>query len=123
MGGKRAIAVMSTALAAVASAAHAATATVKRHGETVLVPPGVVTVKSVSYPDALKFRNATYSGTARIIGPGPHAHGKHPNLALVRILSKASSQGGSLFTVRIRNSNAAGTQTPRAVIAAITRDP
>jgi hypothetical protein len=74
---------------------------------------------SVSYPDALEFSGARYSGSVRILVPrGSGA--RVPKVRMVRILSRGSSEGGSLFTVRVRNANPTGTAPVRIRVTATT---
>jgi hypothetical protein len=110
------------AAASLRSAAESAPV-VKRHEETVSLPPAAVTTVDVVYPDALEFGGATYSGKVKILGPNPEVGGRRPRLSLIDVLSKGSAEGDSVYRVRIRNANPRGTLSARAEITAITREP
>ena len=105
---------------AVGAGAQAAGGTVRRHSETVELYDARTITVNVPYPAALEFAGATYSGAVRIIGAPAAVGGRRPRAALVRVLSDGSAEGGSVFRVRIRNSNPTGTLADRAVITAIT---
>jgi hypothetical protein len=96
---------------------------VKRHTEIFSLFDDHLTTANVAYPDALKFADATYAGTIKIIGANPMVGGRRPDLGLVKVLSKQSTEGGSTLRVRIRNDNPHGTLAARAVVTAITREP
>jgi hypothetical protein len=105
------------------AAAAGAPVVVKRHEETVSVLPARTSTFEVSYPDALEFAGAVYSGAVKIIGPNPAVGGRRPKLSLVRVLSSGSAEGDSVLRVRIRNANPPGTLAARAEIVAVTREP
>jgi hypothetical protein len=106
-----------------AAASAGASVVVKRHEETVSVLPARTSTFEVSYPDALEFGDAVYSGTVRLLGPNPDVGGRRPKLSLVRVLSSGSAEGDSVLRVRIRNANPLGTLAVRAEIVAVTREP
>jgi hypothetical protein len=87
--------------------------------QTFTLRPGSTRSFSVSYPEALEFGGARYSGSVQILLP--HRSTAHvPRARLVRVLSRGSSEGGSLFTVRVRNANVAGTAPVRIRVTATT---
>ena len=49
--------------------------------------------------------------------------GPSPDLAEVRILEAQSVEGGSLYEVKVRNGNAAGSVAVRVTVAATTVEP
>lgn len=110
---------------ACASTAALASSTplVKRASRTISLRAGQTRTVLVPYPDALEFGGARYSGRVKVLSVAAPGHGRQPSLLLVKVLSKASSEGGSLLRVRIRNANAPGTLPVRALITAITRIP
>jgi hypothetical protein len=105
---------MFAALAATASAGAR-----KSVSQTFTIRPGATRSFSVSYPDALEFGGASYSGSVQILVPrrsGAHA----PKARYVHVLGKGSSDGDSLFTVRVRNDNATGTTPVRIRVTTTT---
>jgi hypothetical protein len=104
------------ALTAVASAS---TDVRKSAARTFTLRPGATGSFSVAYPDALEFSGARYSGSVTIIVPRG-ASASAPRARNVHILSRGPSQGGSLFTVRVRNGNPAGTTSVRVRVTATT---
>ncbi len=88
--------------------------------KTFTVGAGKTQTFKVAYPDALKFGGSTYSGTVRILPPSKTARGSTPSLAEVRVLSKGPSLGGSVFAVKVRNGNNAGTAPVRVRVTATT---
>jgi hypothetical protein len=85
------------------------------------VGPGKTRMLAVSYPDALKYGNATYSG--RYVVRAVKSKLRPPNLADVKILYADSVLGGSSYEVRARNTNAAGTAPVAIKITATTVEP
>ena len=102
------------ALAASAQAAY------RYHVKEFILAPGATRTVSIVYPEALKYANARYSGRVQI-GLRPASHGRAaPKRQLVHILSQGSTLGGSEFTVRVRNSNAANTVPVRIIVRVST---
>jgi hypothetical protein len=101
-----------------------ATRTVTLHAPpTVKLPAGTVADYFIGYPDALKYGNATYRGSYRVLGPLPGAAGRTPSLRRVKVLSSGSALGGSDYMVRVRNANPPGTAAVRVAITAATTEP
>jgi hypothetical protein len=112
------------ALLALALCAVAAASTTKRSVKSFPIQAGKTKTFTVSYPDALKYGGSRYSGTVKVLPPAKVKQGQmQPDLSKVKVLGKGPAQGGSVFQVRIRNSNATGTATPRVRVTAITVEP
>jgi hypothetical protein len=82
-------------------AAYAGTVAAKtRHTKSVtktfVLRSGTTKTFNVGYPFALKYANAKYSGKVVI----------QPKSSKVKVLSKGSAAGGSVFRVKVRNGNA-----------------
>ncbi|HEX2703783.1 MAG TPA: hypothetical protein VHM72_10175 [Solirubrobacteraceae bacterium] len=109
-------------IASLAAASSFAAQTVTKHfyGSKKLAAGQTRTV-TVSYPDALEYGNAIYSGNVRIVAIA--GSGGAPDLAKVRILSRGSVLGGSSYQVRARNANARGTAPVRVEVTATTVEP
>ncbi|HEX4034455.1 MAG TPA: hypothetical protein VHX66_08435 [Solirubrobacteraceae bacterium] len=103
-----------------AGAALAAGSLVKHATRTVAVRAGAVRTLRVPFPDALKYGNALYLGAVALSWSGG---GPSPDLAEVRILEAHSVEGGSLYEVRVRNANAAGSLAVRVTVTATTVEP
>jgi hypothetical protein len=96
-------------------------ATTKTHVQTTSVAAGHTVTINVIYPDALKYGNARYSGSVVVMQPKTVRAGlQRPNLAKVKVLSKGSALGGSVYRVKVRNLNAAGTAPARVRVTART---
>jgi hypothetical protein len=100
--------------------ALAASSVVKHAARTVSIRAGAVRTVGVPFPDALKYGNALYSGAVTLSWSGG---GPSPDLAEVRILEAQSVEGGSLYEVRVRNANAAGSVAVRVRVTATTVEP
>jgi hypothetical protein len=74
---------------------------------------------TVFYPDALELSGARYAGKVRIIVIRATGF-RTPSASRVHILGRGSGEGGSAFTVRIRNSNPAGTAPVQIRVTATT---
>jgi hypothetical protein len=85
------------------------------------VAPGKTRQLRVSYPDALKYGNATYSGA--YIVQAVKSKLQAPDLAEVKIVYAGSVLGGSSYEVRAHNANAAGTAAVRIKVTATTVEP
>jgi hypothetical protein len=103
-----------------ASALAAQSVTKHLYGST-RIAAGQTRTVTVSYPDALEYGNATYSGTVRVVAVAGAGHA--PDLAKVRILSRGSVLGGSEYRVRARNTNAPGTAPVRLELTVTTVEP
>jgi hypothetical protein len=110
----------SIALLAGASAYAAGSVTKHFYGSKKIAAGETRTV-TVSYPDALEYGNATYSGNVRVVAVVGAGHA--PDLAKVRILSRGSVLGGSEYQVRARNTNALGTAPVRLEVTVTTVEP
>ena len=67
---------------------------------------------TLGFPFALKYANAMYSGRVRVLAPSRRAKGRtRPRRSLVKVLSRGPAEGGSVYRVKVRNSNA-GTAAP-----------
>jgi hypothetical protein len=106
-----------------AGVAFAARSVVKSNTGFVSVPAQQTRTLSVPYPDALEYGNARYSGRWIVLLPRPGTKGSKPRISAVRALSAGEAEGGSLFRVRVRNGNAAGTAPVRLEVVATTREP
>jgi hypothetical protein len=106
-----------------AGAAFAAHSVIKTQVGFVSVPAQQTRTLSVPYPDALEYGNARYSGRWVVRLPLPRTKGRKPRIAAVKTLSAGSVEGGSLFHVRVRNGNAAGTAPVRLEVIATTVEP
>jgi hypothetical protein len=108
------------ALLASVSAAAAGSMTKHFYGSKKIAAGQTRTV-TVSYPDALEYGNAVYSGSVRVVAVA--GGGRAPDLAKVRILSRGSVLGGSGYQVRVRNTSAHGTAPVRLEVTATTVEP
>ena len=124
-GGRRATgAALAAAVALLGSAtAFAARSVVKTNTGFVSVPAQQTRTLSVPYPDALEYGNARYSGRWIVLVPPFGTKGRKPLIAAVKALSAGEAEGGSLFRVRVRNGNAAGTAPVRVEVIATTVEP
>jgi hypothetical protein len=111
--------VLAALIATVTASAFASVSVRKSAARTFTLRPGATRGFSVAYPDALEFSGARYSGSVTIIVPRGAGAGV-PRARNVRILSRGSSEGGSLFTVRVRNGNPAGSTPVRIRVTATT---
>jgi len=87
------------ALACVVALSFAAVAIAKTktsHSKTVTLPAKNTKTIDVRYPFALKFKNAKYSCTFQVSGPGAKN---------VKILSHGSALGGTVCRVKARNNS------------------
>jgi hypothetical protein len=109
--------VLAALIATVTASAFASVSVRKSAARTFTLRPGATRGFSVAYPDALEFSGARYSGSVTIIVPRGAGV---PRARNVRILSRGSSEGGSLFTVRVRNGNPAGSTPVRIRVTATT---
>ncbi len=109
--------------ATLAAAALASGSLTKNRIDIVAIAAGHTRTLNVPYPDALEYGNARYSGRVVVLAPAAGARGGRPDLAKVRILSAQPALGGSLYRVRARNANAAGTAAPRLEVIATTVEP
>ena len=96
------IALLTLGLAAVASAAS------KSNSKTVSVPAGKTRTIVVSYPDALRYGDAKYHGSVKIVS------------GTAKVLSKGSVQGGSAYQARVKNT---GSGTAKVKVTAKTTRP
>lgn len=116
-----AIGALALALAlAGAAAALASSSLVKHATRSVSLRGRAVRTIRVPFPDALKYGNALYSGAVALSWSGG---GPSPDLAEVRILEAQSIEGGSLYEVKLRNANAAGSVAVRVTVTATTVEP
>jgi hypothetical protein len=100
------------------ASALAARSVTKHHYGSTRIAAGQTRTVTVSYPDALEYANATYSGTVRVVAVAAGGHA--PDLAKVRILNRRSVLGGSEYRVRARNTNALDTAPARLEVTATT---
>jgi hypothetical protein len=84
------------AVLAVVLASPAGATTRKSNTKTFTLHAHTTKTFQVGYPFALKFRGAKYSCTVTVSGPGKRG---------VKILSKGPAKGGSVCSVKARNSN------------------
>ena len=122
MSGRTSVTTLALALALTAAAATAglAASSVTKNGfATATLAPGATRTVNVPYPDALEYGNARYLGR-HSLERKPGARGSTPALAKVRILEAQSTEGGSLYTVRAHNANAAGTAPVLLTVTATT---
>ena len=117
---RRALAICAAAFLAGGGPALGARAVVKHARRTVSVRAGATRTVRGAFPDALKYGNALYSGAVTL---GWSGGGPSPDLAEVRILEAQSVEGGSLYEVRVRNGNAAGSLAVRVTVTATTVEP
>lgn len=115
-----AIAAATAVLALGGGVALAAGSVIKHAARTVSLRAGAVRTVRVPFPDALRYGNALYSGAVTLSWSGG---GPSPNLAEVRILAAQSIEGGSLYQVKVRNGNAAGSVAVRVTVTATTVEP
>jgi hypothetical protein len=95
--------------------------TAKHTTKTFTLAAGATKTFDVGYPDALKFGNAKYSGKVEILKPTKVGKGqKAPDLKKVKVLSKGSAVGGSVYRAKVKNGNAKGTAPARVRITATT---
>jgi hypothetical protein len=106
-----------------AGSALAARSVIKTQAGFFNVPAQRTRTLSVPYPDALEYGNARYSGRWIVLPPLPGAKGRKPSIGDVKVLSAGEAEGGSLFRVRVRNSNPAGTAPVRLEVIATTVEP
>jgi hypothetical protein len=85
-----------------------ASASTKSKSKTVSVPAGATRTIVVAYPNALRYGDAKYSGSVKVLS------GK------VRILSRGATQGGSAYRARVRNT---GSSTASVKVTAKTTRP
>jgi hypothetical protein len=108
-----------TAAALITAATAIASGSVTDHSSGFFkVAPGKTRMLSISYPDALKYGNATYSG--HYVVQAVKSKLKAPDLAKVTILYAGSALGGSSYEVRAHNANAAGSAAVRIKMTATT---
>ena len=117
---RRVCALCAAALLAGGGVALAASSVVKHAVRSVSVRAGSERTVRVPFPDALKYGNALYSGALTLSWSGG---GPAPDLAEVRILEAQSVEGGSLYEVKVRNGNAAGSLAVRVTVTATTVEP
>jgi len=115
-----AIGVAVLALGCCGGVALAAGSTVRHAARSVSIRAGATRTVRVPFPDALKYGNALYSGAVTFSWSGG---GPSPDLAEVRILEAQSVEGGSLYEVKVRNGNAAGSVAVRVTVTATTVEP
>jgi hypothetical protein len=115
--------VTAVALLGAGTALAAQHAVIKHATGFVSIPPHQARTLSVPYPDALEYGNARYSGRWIVLPPLPGARGRRPSIADVKALSAGEAEGGSLFRVRVRNDNPAGTAPVRLEVIATTVEP
>ena len=106
-----------------AAAALAARSVAKSNTGFVSVPAQQIRSLSVPYPDALEYGNARYSGRWIVRLPPAGTDGREPKVSAVKALSAGEAEGGSLFRVRVRNENPAGTAPVRLEVIATTVEP
>jgi hypothetical protein len=110
------------AATATAAAATAAPSITKNEIASVTIAPGATRTLSVPFPDALEYAGARYRGRHEL-APKPGALGSSPQLSKVAILESQAVEGGSLYRVRARNTNAAGSAPVRLTVIATTIEP
>jgi hypothetical protein len=103
------------AIVVVLPAVYAGTVAAKtRHTKSVtktfVLKSGATKAFNVGYPLALKYGNAKYSGKVVI----------QPKSSKVKVLSKGSAVGGSVFRVKVRNGNASSVHPVSVRITATT---
>jgi hypothetical protein len=103
-----------------AALASSALAAYRFHLKEFSLAPGATRTVSIVYPEALKYAGAKYSGKVQIILPSASQGSGAPKRALVHILRQGSTLGGSEFTVRVRNANAANTVPVRIIVRVTT---
>jgi hypothetical protein len=101
-----------------AAAAIAASSITDRSSAFFKVPPGTTRTLNVSFPDALKYGNAIYSG--KYVVQAVKSHLTPPDLAKVKVLYAGTVLGGSAYDVRAHNANPAGTAAVRINVTATT---
>lgn len=114
------LAVISTATAGVAVAATAKT---YHTTKSFTLAAGQTKTFSVAFPHALKFKNAKYSGSVKILAPAGVTGSKAPSVTKVKVLSKKKTNGGTDYTVKVQNTNASGTDAVMVQITATTKKP
>jgi hypothetical protein len=119
VGLRTALTLACTSAASAALAAGAGAAIHKSTTQLFTVRPQTTRTLTVFYPDALEFAGARYSGSVRVIVSAATGL-RTPRASLVRILHRGSGEGGSVFTVRVRNSNPSGTASVRIRVTATT---
>jgi hypothetical protein len=116
-----ALALACVALAPSGTRALAAPPKTKTARNTCLIPAGTTRTCDLRYPDAKRFARARYAARARLLGPKVLRHGqREPDLRKVKFLFTGSAHGGTVFRVKLRNRNRAGTAAPRVRLVATT---
>jgi hypothetical protein len=100
--------------------ADAKTRHTRSTSKTFVLPDATTRTFSVGFPFALKYANAHYTGKVAIILPRNSPPGRTPSQALVKVLSKGPAVGGSVYRVKVRNSNAQIKLSVRVRITATT---
>ncbi len=117
------LALVAATLVSAAAAAGAARSQILHADATIAIPAGDTRSLAVPYPDALEYGNAHYHGAWKVLGPPARASGRTPRTVEVTIIAAGPIEGGSLYRVRARNANAAGTAPIRLEVIATTTLP
>jgi hypothetical protein len=110
------VAIVAGGAGALAAAPHKQTAT-----KTCSIPAGTTRTCELRYPHAGRFARARYAGRAQLLlarrlRPGE----RQPDLRRVRFVFTGSVRRGTVFRVRVRNRNDAGTAAARVRLRATT---
>jgi len=106
---------------AVCGVAAAATTHTQSASRTFTVRSQTTATLTFGFPFALKYANAKYTGRVRILPPARVARGQtRPRLSLVRVLSRGSAEGGSVYRVRVRDGNPASAAPVRVRLTTTT---
>lgn len=119
---RRALAAIALAASLGASAAAAATSITKHRTASVTIPAGATRTLNVPYPDALKYGNARYSDSIRVLRKRG-SRGSAPDVGRIGILEGQAVEGGSLYRVRAHNANPPGSAPVELTVTTTTVEP